>query len=116
MKHFILLVCSGLVLANPIGEELLIKARQQGTVVYLSCIATPPATDAQRAICADLYAQYMATLVLLNAPLPLKFSEDPDPFSSSIYDICRYETGHMVFGDKTVAPYCPTLKKNYYGR
>jgi len=113
MKNFLIILCtilSGNCFAVIIdGEALLISAKTQGTTVYFSCIVTPPVTPAQQATCLALYTTYAATLTALTLPLPMVMSLDPDPYLWSPYDICRYEAGHIVFGDAVIIPYCPTL-------
>ena len=95
--------------AFAINEAMLIAATTQGTAVYATCIATPPVSADQVATCTALYGKYIATLTVLNAPLPLVLSLDPDPYVLSPYDICKYETGHIVFGTQLAIPYCPSL-------
>ena len=97
------------VFAGPIDEAMYVAARTQGTVVYTTCIVTPPVTAAQQATCASLYKTYIVTLTALNIPYPLTMSLDPDPYLWSPYDICKYETGHIVFGDQLLIPYCPSI-------
>ena len=104
-----LIIASGLVYADPVDEGLLTTAKATGAKVYFACIVTPPVNTAKKAICRGLYNSYMAALTAVNAPLPLVVSVDPDPYAWSPYDICRYETGHVVFGEQLSVPYCPTL-------
>lgn len=100
----------GLAVADPIVDEALLGAtKSAGSKVYWACIVTPPVTEVQKGICAGLYGTYMASLTALNAPLPIVLSIDPDPYVWSPYDICRYETGHIVFGDQGIQPYCPSI-------
>lgn len=90
------------------NEALLALAKTQGTNVYHECILTPPVTPQQKAFCSALYAVYKIYITALNTPYPLVIAVEPDPYSWSPYDICRYEVGHMVFGDEGIEPYCPT--------
>ena len=93
--------------ALAINEMLLEIVKSQGSRVFFTCVVTPPETPPS--ICSKLYARYLANLSALNAPNPLVLSIDPDPYSWSPFDICRYETEHIVFGDELIVPYCPTL-------
>jgi len=95
--------------AGGIDEAMLASAATQGSAVYYNCIVTPPISAEQQAICAALYAKYVATLAVLNAPYPLIPSLDPDPYAWSPYDICRFEAGHIVFGMQLAVPYCPSI-------
>ena len=91
-------------------EALIASAYNEGTNIYNLCIVKPPATPDAVATCTGLYSAYTNTLSLVNAPLPIVISLDPSPYSSSPFDICRYETAHMVFNSVLAAPYyCPTV-------
>ena len=110
MKYLLfVLLGGGIVNADPIDEALILAASSAGNKVYFGCIVTPPVTSAQKAICAGLYTTYNTALRAVNATLPLVPSLDPDPYAWSPYDICRYETGHIVFGNQLSLPYCPTI-------
>ena len=104
-----LVVVAANLYAGPMDEALLAIAKLNGNTVYATCIATPPVSAAQQATCASLYKTYIASLTAVNSPLPLVISLDPDPYISSHYDICKYETGHMLFDAPLVQPYCPTI-------
>ena len=109
-KLAILIIAIGTVTADPIADEaLLATTKRAGVKVYWACIVAPPVTEAQKEICSGLYGTYIASLTALNTPLPLVLSIDSDPYEGNPYDICRYETGHIVFGDQDIQPYCPTI-------
>lgn len=96
--------------AFAIDEALFLLAKSEGTTIYFTCIATPPIDPAQQAACATLHTTYEVTLGGLNAPFPLTAPiPNLSPYKWSPYDVCRYETSQMVFGDLGVQPYCPTL-------
>ena len=95
--------------ANTPDEVLLQAAKSSGITVYHACIETPPVTAEQVAVCTNLYGNYVTALTTVNMPEKLIPSIDPDPYAWSPYDICRYETGHIVFGDQLSLPYCPTV-------
>lgn len=86
------------------NEALLIECQAVGHTLYSSCIATPPATPAQAGVCSAIYANYLKCATLLNAPYPLIISRDPDLYTWSPYDPCRFEIGHQILID-----ICPTL-------
>ncbi len=95
--------------STPANETLLSISRVKGTTVYTSCILTPPVTPQQVTLCSSLYAQYISSLQTLNAPLPIIVSTDPSPYVWSPYDVCRFETTHLVFDFVGTQPYCPAL-------
>ncbi|MBY0379357.1 MAG: hypothetical protein K2P99_03035 [Burkholderiales bacterium] len=97
------------VVASPVDEALLDSAKVTGSIVYASCIATPPVTASQNAYCVGVYATYVAKLQALNAPLPMMLSKERSPYALSPYDICKYEIGNLIFGKQTEIPYCPTI-------
>jgi hypothetical protein len=105
----ICIMTAATVFADPVDEALLDSSQAQGTHIYQACIVTPPVTAPQKAICAGLYSTYISSLTTLNLPYPLIPTIDPDPYAWSPYDICRYETGHVVFGNQLTVPYCPTI-------
>jgi hypothetical protein len=86
------------------NEALLISCQSVGHVLFVSCVVVPPADSTQAAICAVLYAKYMACSTALNAPMPMIPSLDPDPYKISPYSPCRYEVGHVILFD-----ICPNL-------
>lgn len=102
---------SSYIFADPVDEALLTTAKVTGTTIFASCILTPPVdpTGSQQAMCVGLYATYVAKEQALNTPLPLMIAKDPSPYAWSPFDICRFETGHLIFGKKTEVPYCPTV-------
>lgn len=96
--------------AKLLSDEAFVEmAKQRGTYVYYTCILTPPISSDQEALCFTLYTRYVDSLKLLNSAYPLVVSTDPSPYTISPYDVCKYETGHIVFGNKLVKPYCPSL-------
>ncbi|MDQ5921821.1 MAG: hypothetical protein QG673_1880 [Pseudomonadota bacterium] len=105
----LIVLCLTRVYATGIDETLLLAAKTQGSNVYYACIVTPPVTPQQQAYCSGLYVTYMVNITALNAPYPLVVSLDPDPYAWSPYDICKYEVGHMIFGDEFITPYCPSI-------
>jgi hypothetical protein len=110
--RFLFIICCMTVVtvfADPSNEVLLTSSHEQGTHIYQTCIVTPPVTASQKALCAGLYSTYMSSLTKLNSAYPLTPTINPDPYSWSQYDICRYETSHAVFGDQLTVPYCPTV-------
>ena len=78
-------------------EALIQSAKAKGSTVYYSCIVTPPTSDEQYAWCLGVYYTYVASLQVVNAPYPLSPSITPSKYSWSPFDICRYETSHLVF-------------------
>lgn len=110
-KSLLILAFSSVInaFAGGIDEVELALAATEGTIVYYTCIATPPVSVDQQAVCLALYTKYVATITAINAPYPLVPSIDADPYAWSPYDICRYEVGHIVFGNQVTIPYCPTL-------
>ena len=92
---------SGDVIAN---EALLVSCQSVGHILFASCVVVPPADSTQAAICAGLYAKYMACSTALNMPMPMVLSLDPDPYKSSPYTPCRYEVGHVILFD-----ICPNI-------
>ena len=105
-----LTVASSNTMASPIDEALVDSAYAEGSNIYNSCIAVPPVDPNAVAACTTLYITYLATLSLVNAPLPMLPSSDQSPYSWSPFDICRQEVAHMVFNSATQTPYyCPTL-------
>lgn len=114
MKRLSLLLMT-FVLANNamalvVDEAMVTLANKQGIAVYDLCIAKPPVKPDAIAACATLYTTYVATLDVVNAPLPTVPSIDPSPYSWSPFDICRYEVAHMVFNLVAATPYyCPTV-------
>ena len=110
MKKILILFCAiGTAFAGAFDEAVLASARAQGTSIYYACIINPPEDPAQQAACEAAHLTYVFTLRLLNAPYPLVPSTDPDPYSWSLYDICTFEVGHIIFGEQLVLPYCTTL-------
>jgi hypothetical protein len=109
MKVVLFLLLSGSVVASSLNESALAVAKAVGTNVYFSCIVNPPSNPDQQGYCAGLYATYVLKEQILNAPLPLVPSKDPSPYAWSPYDICRFEVGHLIFGNKLVLPYCPSI-------
>jgi hypothetical protein len=109
MKYLLIaLIGIGAINADPVDEALVLAAQVAGRQVYFSCIAITPVTAEQQAICAGLYTIYNNALRAVNAPLPLVPSLDPSPYVLSQYDVCRYETGHMIFGHLAL-PFCTTF-------
>lgn len=110
LKCLLFALCSIPMLGHcdPANEALIATAYSQGMVVYDSCILIPPVTKPQKAICAAFYQTYNTALQAVNAPFPLVVSLDPSPYDWSSYDICRYETAHLIFTPLTF-PVCPTL-------
>ena len=112
MKQYLLILLPITVFATPIADEsLLASTNAVGTSIYASCILTPPTNDVQTSICVGMYATYMTQSQTLTAPLPMLVSKEPSPYAWSPYDICRFEVGNIIFGEQSVAPYCPTLPK-----
>ena len=98
------------VMATAVDEAMTALATTQGKAIYDLCIANPPVEPKVIATCTTLYTTYNATLTTINAPLPIVPSIDPSPYSWSPFDICRYETAHLVFNSVAAEPYyCPTL-------
>ena len=110
-KILFTILLSNCIFADPINETLLETVKAIGTTIFVSCILTPPVdpTGSQQAMCAGLYATYIVKEQALNTPLPLMLAKDPSPYVWSPFDICRFETGHLIFGNKTEVPYCPTV-------
>ena len=79
--------------------------------LYFRCFVTNLTGEPKViATCTTLYTTYNATLTTINAPLPIVPSIDPSPYSWSPFDICRYETAHLVFNSVAAEPYyCPTF-------
>jgi len=75
-------------------ELLLANCHLQGHTVYNLCIKSVPAKE-----CPDLYANYVGCLHKLNLPYRMKISRDSSPYSYSPYDICKFETAHIVVLD-----------------
>ena len=110
MKLIWAFLIMNIAIASPVDEAMLASAYAQGVTIYHACIVPPPADPDAVAYCTTIYATYVATLSALNAPFPLFVSLDPSPYSWSLYDICKYETAHMVFNSVTQSPYyCPTV-------
>jgi hypothetical protein len=93
----------------PISEAPLLLSKGKGIIVYTTCILTPPTTPEQITICTALYAVYVASLQVLNAPLPLIPSIIPSPYAWSSFDVCKYEPTHFVFNFPGMQPYCPAI-------
>lgn len=104
----VLLLLSGSIFAGGLTESVLDGARAVGINIYYSCIVNPPSHPDQQGYCVELYATYVSKEQILNALLPLVPSKDPSPYAWSPYDICRFEVGHLIFGNKLMLPYCPT--------
>ncbi|MCE3268066.1 MAG: hypothetical protein K0R49_318 [Burkholderiales bacterium] len=101
--------------ASPIMDEVLLNiSRVKGSVVYTTCILTPPTTPVQVAACVALYGAYVVSLQALNAPFPLVPTTTLSPYIWSPYDVCKYEPTHFVFNIAVTQPYCPAtlLKKD----
>lgn len=108
LKFFILFVLFAKLVWGDSKDEMLLRMSQsEGLIVYNSCILNPPKEANQAAICTGLYTKYINTLTLLNAPKVLVLNPKISPYSSSTYDICRFEAATLIFGDKFNQPYCP---------
>ena len=105
----LLLLINNNAFSSPINEALLAASKDKGTVVYTTCILTPPVTPEQTTICVALYTTYISSLQALNAPFPLIPSTTPSPYIWSPYDVCKYEPTHFVFDFPATQPYCPSL-------
>lgn len=107
-KILFTILLSNCIFADP-NEGLLASTHAVGSMVYASCILTPPVTDVQTSYCVGIYAAYISQSQTLTAPLPMLVSKEPSPYAWSPYDICRFEVGNLIFGKQTEAPYCPTI-------
>ena len=87
-----------------VDEALLLTCQSIGHDLYNTCVVTPPADPAQEAVCAGLYGSYLSCSATLTAPQTMMLSSDPDPYTSSPFDPCKFEVNHQILFD-----ICPTL-------
>lgn len=100
----LLLLCTNIF---AVGSAELLPAKSAGELVYYTCIVTPPVTSAQRTLCTGLYTKYISKLQIVAAPSILGLSHENSPYTTSIYDVCKYDASHFVFDDPMNQPYCP---------
>lgn len=109
MKRLILImIISQYACASEIEEAMLISCQGTGHALYSSCVVVPPVTPEQVAFCTSLLTQYTACSTTLNQPEIMVLSKDPDPYSWSPYDPCRFEVQHHILGD-----ICPNTPAGY---
>jgi hypothetical protein len=89
------------------SEASLINSQVKGKLVYSSCIIKPPTTPAEVTYCNKIYSSYVISLQAVSAPSPVSVSIMPSPYSSSPFDICKYEPAHFVFNSILTQPFCP---------
>jgi hypothetical protein len=107
---FLIMLLPIIAFANPIHETtsaiLLIKLKGLGDIIYQQCILTPPSPQ-QAIACGNLYSDYNNYEMEITLPNPVIKSLDESPYASSSYDICRNETGHVIFSENIPGhPYC----------
>jgi hypothetical protein len=107
-KYILFLLLNSYIFADSFNEVLLASAKSTGIKIYTSCILKPPADPSQEAMCVSLYTLYIAKEQELNSPLPLMLAKEISPYTSSSFDICRFEVDHLIFGKQNELPYCPT--------
>ncbi len=116
-KILVTILLSNYIFADPVNEAsnlvLLAVTKSIGQTIYQQCILKPPATPDQIATCTDLYVKkYLPNEVLLTLPNVIKPALELSPYVNSSYDICRNETGHIIFSENIPGmPYC-TVKAN----
>lgn len=89
-------VSNAISLGTPALEALLVSCQVTGHSLYDSCVITPPTNPAT---CTSLLATYMACSKTLNSPYPMLISKDPDPYSWSPFDPCRFEVQKVILWD-----------------
>lgn len=95
------------------GKMALLEATKSiGETIFQQCIQNIPINQAQILACNDLYYKhYLRDEVLLTLPNIVKKSLDPSPYSKSQWDICKNETGHVIFSEYVSGmPYCTVNK------
>jgi hypothetical protein len=82
------------------NEPLLVSTVALGTNIYNTCIVTPPLDASQQAICAGLYATYLANIQILHIDMlginTVMTPGVPDPYVWSPYDVCRFDMGNLI--------------------
>ena len=97
-----------LVWSDTKDELLLMEAKSEGFYILNSCILTPPVDPSDVTRCTALYTKYISTITVLNAPKILTLNQKSSSYSSSPFDICRFEIATLIFGEKIInQPYCP---------
>ena len=95
MKVFILLLCLNLNKNFALDEYNLIVCQSLSHSIYNECIIIPSITTAQLSICTSIYSSYILCLEVLNMPYPITPSYNMT-FSSSPFDVCKYEVGELI--------------------
>jgi len=99
---FSLWVCQAISSAN--HEALLLTCQSFGHSLFNNCVRKIPVSAEELSACMALKASYLGCLNIINDLYPMEISKDPDPYVSSPFTPCTYETGHLVLYD-----ICPSL-------
>ena len=103
MKKLTVILLTGITVQcfaiNPL-DGLVTTAQNEAAAIKMYCIDAPPVTSPQVIWCSGHYSVYVNDLTNLQLPKPLTLNTGIDgyisPYSSSLYDICRYEPGRVI--------------------
>ena len=103
MKKLTVILLTGITVQcfaiNPL-DGLVTTAQNEAEAIKMYCIDAQPVTSPQVIWCTGHDSVYVNDLTNLQLPKPLTLNTGIDgyisPYSSSLYDICRYEPGRVI--------------------